>query len=563
MKFMKRTDSLNVLMLGVFAGCAGNSFPASSGAFPAVSGPERRAAPNVLFIIADDLNDSIQGMGGHPQTLTPNITRFMQSAVWFSNAQCNAPLCGPSRASLLTGLYPHTLGYYGWGQNPAGQKNHKETFQRPVIKDCTTFIQEFAQNGYTVFGTGKITHEYHRDAWLFDNADGKRRYAFSPVTQGPGASDGLVMSNGLLRGVKAPEYTPAPLAKEGRYFGPLSRVPDVPPNPKTGAPGYRGWMEWGQPFRYESETDRDLMADEKSARFAVDVLKQKHEQPFLLAVGFCRPHEPLVCPQKYFDLFKDVQIELPPYLENDLADCAKALYGNSVGEKIFEALKESGPGMWQEWMRAYLACVAFMDDQFGQIIRTLDSSPYATNTIVIFTGDNGFHMGEKNMINKMTLWNESTRVPFLIRVPGMQTGGQNCFRPVSLIDIYPTLTDYCGMPVPKQGLDGHSLRPFIKNPQSGHWTGPDVALTVWMGPPTAAQRADCSVPANKELQNFSAVSDRYRYIRAYTGEEEFYDHSADPNEWHNLAGNPEYKTVLEEMKFRMDQLLSSGTQKTQ
>ena len=514
--------------------------------------------PNVLFVICDDLNDSIEGMGGHPQAKTPNLDRFMKSAVRFDNAHANVPICGPSRASLFSGIYPHSSGYYGWAQNPAGggyRKNPKMTFERPVLKECTTFVQNFAQNGYTVFGTGKITHEYHRDAWLFDNVDGKRNWGFSPVTQGPGPSDGRVAPNGLLRGAKTTNFMPKQLETIGAYYGPLSDVPDIPPNPKTGAPGYKGWIEWGKPFRYVNEEDRDLMADEKSANYAIDVLKQKHDKPFFLAVGFCRPHTPLIAPKKYFDLFKDVEIQLPPYKENDLDDCIEILWKNSVPKKYFDAVHSAGIETWKEWIRAYLACTAFVDGQFGRVLAALDASYYADDTIVIFTSDHGMHLGEKNMLAKMTLWAESTRIPLLVRVPGIKTGGLTCPRPVALIDLYPTLADYCNLPKPPQGLEGFSLRPLVENP-GGSWDGPDSALVAWMGAPTREQREHPYIPAASSDQQFAVVSGQWRYIRAANGQEELYDLSVDPNEWTNLATNPEKESVLKKMRAELSAKLT-------
>jgi arylsulfatase A-like enzyme len=525
-------------------------------AFSAMAAPP----PNVLFVICDDLNDSIEGMGGHPQARTPNIDRFMQSAVRFDSAHANVPICGPSRASLWSGLYPHTSGYYGWAQNPAGggdRKNPKMTFERPVLNECTTLIQNFARNGYTVFGTGKITHEYHRDAGLFDNIDGTRNWAFSPVTQGPGPSTGETMANGLLKSARTTNFMPKELANIGAYFGPLSDVPDIPADPKKGTPGYKGWMDWGAPFRYASEEDRDLMADEKSANYAIEVLKKNHDKPFFLAVGFCRPHTPLVAPKKYFDLFKDVEIQLPPYKEKDLNDCAEILWQNSVPKKYFDAVRSAGIETWKEWIRAYLACTAFVDDQFGRVFQALENSPYAGNTIVIFTSDHGMHLGEKDMLAKMTLWAESTRVPLLVRTPGMQTGGAICSRPVSLIDLYPTLADCCDLPKPSQALDGTSLRPLLADP-GGSWDGPDAALVAWMGAPTQEQREHPYMKADAGNQHFALVSDHWRYIRASNGEEELYDLSADPNEWTNLASNPEMKAILERMRGLLKQRLGSG-----
>jgi arylsulfatase A-like enzyme len=300
---------------------------------------------------------------------------------------------------------------------------------------------------------------------------------------------------------------------------------------------------------------------EWAANYAVEVLKQKHDKPFFLAVGFCRPHTPLIAPKKYFDLFADVEIELPPYLENDLKDCVEVLWKNSVPAKYFEAVSASGLETWKGWILAYLACTAFVDDQFGKIMTALNESPYADNTIIIFTSDNGMHLGEKDMLSKMTLWAESTRVPLIVRVPGMKSAGQACDHPVSLIDLYPTLVDYCGLPQPIQGLDGISLRPLIENPVDGQWSGPEAALVAWMGPPTNEQREQPYVKAEASGQSFALVTDRYRYIRAYNGEEEVYDHSKDPNEWHNQALNPEYREILGEMRKRMERMLSRTARK--
>lgn len=519
--------------------------------------------PNVLFVISDDLD--LRGAFG-AQSHTPNLDRLRKESVDFSNAHCAVPLCGPSRACLLTGLNASTTGWYGWGQNPSGMKGWKEWNARPVIRDCTVLPQHFAKNGYAVFGTGKIGHGRDQDDWMFTNADGKIQWGVRPVSQGPWPSDGIDQEmlrrtgREWLHSADAPESMPQSMREVRRWFSPLSHVPDIPPDPKTGAAGYKGWADWGKPFRYVSGDDRDLMTDEKSARYAVDVIRQPHERPFLLMVGFCKPHEPLVAPQKYFDLFKDVKIELPPHRADDLDDCAKPFRAGTQGMKVFRAVQAGGEGFWQEYIRAYLACAAFMDDQLGLILDELKKSPHAEDTIIVFIGDNGYHLGEKNTIDKMTPWNESTRVPLIIHVPGTKTGGQTCARPVSLIDLYPTLIDLCGLPVnphEKGGspLDGYSLVPFLKNPLSGKWNGPDVALTAWMGAPTKEQRADCMLPAALKDQHFTVCSDRHRYILANTGEEELYDHQTDPNEWTNLAADPKLAEIKAGLRSRLEKLI--------
>ena len=523
---------------------------------------DKNTHPNVLFVVFDDLNDLSDvavSAGGHPQHKTPNLDRFIKSAVRFNNAHCAVPVCGPSRAAFLSGLSPVTTGYYGWGQSPRGGgdiDDPKATFERPVLKDSTCLPQQFAQHGYTVFGTGKISHDAHRDAWMFDNADGRRNWGFAPVSQGPNASDGNKGSNGRLRGTPTTNFMPRELESIHTFYGPLSNVPDIPADPKKGTPGYKGWVDFGLPFRYVNEEDRDLMTDEKSAIYAVDVLKQKHEKPFFLAVGFCKPHEPLVAPKKYFDLFKDVEIELPPHKEHDLDDCIKALWENSVPHKDFLAVRAAGIPTWKEWIRAYLACAAYADDQFGRIMSALEASPYADNTIIIVIGDNGMHLGQKDMLSKMTLWKESTRVPLIMRLPKMTTGGRVCNQPVSLIDLYPTLDQACGLPSPKQTLDGFSLLPLIEDPSKGHWAGPDAALIGWMGKASGEQRKSPYMKADAQNQNFAIVTNHCRYIRAYTAEEELYDHTTDPNEWTNLAAKPEFQTLLGEMRSRLEKQLA-------
>lgn len=529
------------------------------------AGPSAKK-PNVLFIIADDLN--LRGVFG-PQARTPNIDRLRKESVDFSNANCAVPLCGPSRACLLTGLNASTTGWYGWGQNPSAMKGWGEWSERPVIRDCTVLPRHFAKNGYEVFGTGKVGHGRDKDDWMFTNADGVVHWGVKPVSQGPWPSDGIdqamLKRNGQewLRSAHVPEYMPKPMQEVGRWFAPLSHVPDIPPDPQEGTSGYKGWVDWGKPFRYVNDGDRDLMTDEKSAGYAVEVLGQKHDRPFMMMVGFCKPHEPLVAPQKYFDLFRDVKIELPSYRADDLDDCAKPLRAGSQGMQVFRAVRASGEGFWQEYIRAYLACTAFMDDQVGRVLDALAASPYAKDTIVVFIGDNGYHLGEKSTIDKMTLWKESTRVPLMIHVPGMKAGDETCSHPVGLVDLYPTLIDLCGLPSnphSKNGLplDGHSLLPFLENPANGKWNGPDVALTAWMGKPLPEQRKDCMIQAAVKDQHFAVSSERYRYILASDGEEELYDHESDPNEWTNRASDPELARVKAGLRATLEKLLSNS-----
>lgn len=498
-----------------------------------------RSRPNVLFIICDDLNDSVDGMGGHPQARTPSIHRLMSRGVQFTNAHNNQPWCAPSRASLWSGIYPFKSHYHGsgnWRQNP-------------VLGQSVTLIEHMRKSGYAVYGTGKLFHNGQEPKDLYSE------YGHDPEF-GPWPWDGKERRehptlNCLF---ETAYYKNLPLLHETppmQTWGPLSDVPEFKPDPAKGIPGYRGWRQYNAPFRYVNEEDRDLIADELCAKWAADVLSRKHDTPFFLGVGFSRPHIPLYAPKKYFDMFPAESIQLPPYLSNDTDDCARALLlADAKGLEKFRLLHAAGGEMmWKRWIQAYLACVSFADDQVGKVLNALERSPYARDTVVILTSDHGFHMGEKDYIFKNSLWEESTRVPLVIDTPGMSGGGARCDQPVSLIDMYPTIADLCGLPAePNAGgngyrLDGFTLRPFLENPRNGSWNGPAFALTE-LG---AGQKA-----------HFSIRGRQWRYTLCANGEEELYDHATDPNEWTNLASDAKFGKVKAELKRELLQMTAQS-----
>jgi arylsulfatase A-like enzyme len=266
-----------------------------------IGSPNSDRQPNVLFIMCDDLNDTIAGMGGHPQARTPNINRLMDQGVQFTNAHCTAPLCISSRASTWTGLYPHNLGLYG---------NDRGWSRNPVFQQSVTLFENFIQNGYDVFGTGKVFHGSNVPIFSSIGAKG----IGIDTNYGPYAYNGKEKC-----GHSSVRRSYGSWHNEG--FAPLSDVPEFGPRPEAGIPGYRGWVHRDDtPFQYVSESDRDLLPDEESARFAVDCLRSHHDNPFFLATGFVKPHRPLYAPRKYFDMFPLNTIQLPPYLENDLVD---------------------------------------------------------------------------------------------------------------------------------------------------------------------------------------------------------------------------------------------------
>jgi arylsulfatase A-like enzyme len=402
----------------------------------------------------------------------------------------------------------------------------------------------FRNNGYNVYGTGKLLH---RGA----EGDFYTEYGIGP-DYGPWPWYGKGRPGNTPHPAQFEtwkEHLPIEMHRDLNY-GPLSNVPDWKEGAVKGIPGAKGWYyENGKPFKYVDSRNRDKTPDEISADWAVEILNKKHDRPFYLGVGFIRPHTPLYAPKKYFDMFPLEYIQLPPYMKDDLNDCASVLRERwQWGYKKYDALiKAGGEKAWKEWVQAYLACVAFIDDQIGKVMEALNASPYRENTIVVLTGDNGYHVGEKNCIQKWHLWDESTRVPLFIHVPDSQGNGQTCNHAVSLIDMYPTLLDLCGLPKePNNGhsntpLDGHSLRSLLKNPQRKEWNGPAVAL---MG-----------IRDRKENPHFSVRSNRYRYTLCGNDEEELYDHKDDPNEWSNLAGKPEHAETKKQLREELMTIL--------
>jgi arylsulfatase A-like enzyme len=319
---------------------------------------------------------------------------------------------------------------------------------------------------------------------------------------------------------------------------------------------YGDEYEWtlfhsGEQWQYREGHNRDLMPDELCAQDAVRFLKEKHAKPFILTVGFSRPHSPWYAPQEFFDMFPLESLELTPLLKGDADDVSKILsvqqdiaqpWGWAKYKKI---INNGGDQQLLKWTQAYLACVAFVDHQVGKVLGTLETSDYAENTIVIFTGDHGYHMGEKDYLFKYSPWEESVRVPLIIAGPNVAEGAVNR-TPVSLVDLYPTCIDFAAIE-PAHVLDGHSLRGLLNDPLAGIWDGPDFSLSAC----ASKVQVGKNEPANAVDQHFSIRTERYRYIHCRNGEEELYDHLQDPNEWKNQAKNPEYTAEMRAMRVRL------------
>ena len=367
-----------------------------------LSSPQSRGQgrPNVLLIAVDDLNDWVGCMGGHPQVQTPNIDRLAQRGVLFSNAHCQSPVCNPSRASLMTGLYPETTVIY-FLTPPVRQS--------PVVDEDALMPRRFEREGYEVAAAGKLFHG-RDDARYFKNFAGK--------------------------------------------FGGFGPFPDQKLSP---FPGGKVW-DWGTfPERDEQ------MSDYKIASWTGEQLERAFDQPFFLGVGFMTPHVPQFAPKKWMDLYPLETLQLPEVIENDLADVPRYGIDLTRLEHVAptqEWVLENN--QWKPLVQTYLACVSFMDAQVGRVLDALDNSPYADNTIVVLFSDHGFHLGEKERWAKRSIWQDGGGAPLIIAGPGI-TEGAVCDKPVQLLDIYPTLLDLTGMQAnPKH--EGHSLKPLLKNP---------------------------------------------------------------------------------------------------
>jgi arylsulfatase A-like enzyme len=434
---------------------------------------------NVLFIAVDDLNDWVGCFGGHPQAITPNMDRLaQQQAMVMNKAYAPSTVCGPSRSALLSGKRVASIGIYGNVQNIKFA---------PKTKDVATLPQYFSQHGYHTLSTGKIFHKHPTETGM---------------DEGQWAYDEFA--------------TPS----EGGKGGILWRK----------SPPAEGGDEKGEEFRWGAvkapvEKTKDYLA----CKWAADQVQRDFEgKPFFLALGLSKPHLPWEVPQQFFDLYPLDQLKPVEIVRDDLKDIV-----NKKGAAIFrtdsrfEAADKAN--MHLEAQRAYLANISYVDYCLGVIFDALAKSKYADNTIIMLWGDHGWHLSEKMKYGKTDLWEESCRVPLLVRVPGVTKPGSKCEGVVNLLDMYPTLVELCGLP-PNAENEGRSFAPLLRNP-SMEWAVP--TLTTY------------------QYKNHSLTDGRYRYTwygGKADGAEELYDHSVDPLEHENLAANPASQEIIARFK---------------
>jgi|TARA_B110000914_G_scaffold107760_1_gene94464 arylsulfatase A-like enzyme len=440
---------------------------------------EAAPRPNVLFIAVDDLNDWVGCLGGHPQAKTPNIDALARRGILFKQAYCAAPLCSPSRTAIMTGLAPSNTGIYG---------NLNWFRDLPQYKDWVTLPQYFRQHGYLAWGGGKLYHQAHgkfSDAGAWDHVYSTRTGAVSPPKR-----------DRYKHGLR-PKFESNPI---------LARL-----------------IDWG-PTDYPIEANPDW----KTADGASEFLQRDHDKPFFLGCGIYLPHLPWYAPKKFFDLHPLDKIQLPPHKSDDFEDIPEG--GRRMAAKAGGIIRQSGK--WKEAVQACLAADSFADACVGHVLDAMEKSPHRDNTIIVLWGDHGYDVGEKKFA-KSALWEQTTRTPLIIHVPEKLGGNPKakiCKRPVSLLDLYPTLIELCNLPKnPK--IDGRSIAPLVRNPQAA-WPYPAVITHSphWHGP------------------NHAVRSERFHYIHYNKGGEELYDMAKDPHQWHNLANDPRQAATKTQLK---------------
>ncbi len=437
--------------------------------------------PNILFIAIDDQNDWIGHLGGHPLVKTPHLDRLAARGTTFLNAHCQSPLCNPSRTSLLLGLRPTTTGIYGLAPAPRTV---------PELRNRVSLPQHFAAQGYLTAATGKIYH------------------------------------GGTSAGARGKANDQVPDAPEFEVTAPLGGVGSRPPQKLIGPTpmGNNPLMDWGV---WPRDNDDTTKGDYQVATWTAQQIKAAPKgRPFFIAAGFFLPHVPCYATRKWFDLYPDDDSVLPEILATDRDDTPRFSWYLHwhLPEPRLHWLQENN--QWRNLVRSYLASTSFVDAQVGRLLAALEESGHAENTLIVVWSDHGWHLGEKGITGKNSLWDEGTRVPLIFAGPGVKPG-QRCTQPAELLDIYPTLVELARTPA-RDGLEGISLVPQLRD---------------------AATRRGRPAITSHNQGNHGIRSERWRYIRYADGSEELYDMQADPTAWRNLAAQPQYAGILAEHRL--------------
>jgi uncharacterized sulfatase len=453
------------------------------------------ARPNVLLIVTDDMNTRL-GCYGDKLVKTPNLDRFAARGVRFDRAYCQFPLCNPSRVSFLTGLRPDTTGIYDLATN-----------FRSTRPKAVTLPQLFKNNGHFSARVGKIYHYGvprqigsggmdDSDSWdLAINPRGRdkdQEHDIHVLTRGTGTTLGFSMS----------------------------------------------WLDMDGTDEEQTDGQATTETIQLLERFA------NEKRPFFIGVGFFRPHTPFVATKKWFQLYPKNAIAPVGDPADDLKDIPEA--ARTIRPPNY-GLSESD---LQDCMRAYYASISFVDGQVGQLLDALDRLDLTKNTLVVFVSDHGYMLGEHGQWQKQLLFEESNRVPLIFAGPGV-SGRGTVQGPVELLDIYPTLVELCGLPQPRQKLEGRSLVPLLNDPNM-KWSRPAYSQV---------QRGTDQTPAGPRFMGRSIRTNRWRFTEWDNGRRglELYDHASDPQELKNLANDPAHSKVVAELKALLTKRNANGT----
>lgn len=441
---------------------------------------------NVLLIVSDDLTNNALGCYGSPLGRSPHIDRLAARGVRFDRAYCQFPLCNPSRASFMTGLRPdHTRVY------------ENATHFRKNIPDVQTLPQTFRKAGYFVARVGKIYHY---------------------------GVPGQIGTNGLDDDASWDKV----INPRGRDKDDEDRDLIFTLNPKaSGSARYGGTLSW-----YASDGSDEEQTDGKIATEIIQLMTANKDRPFFLACGFFRPHTPFVAPKKYFALFPPEKFTLP-MVPPDLRQIHPAPAFASA-QKVQDTMTDA---QRREALQAYYAATSFMDAQVGRVLDALQRLDLASRTIVVFLSDHGYHLGEHGLWQKMSLFENSARVPLIISDPRVKGNGKSCARTVELTDLHATLADLAGLPAPK--TDGRSLRLLLNDPEVP-WDRPAL---------TQVQRG----VKDKAFMGYSLRTERYRYTEWDDGRRgvQLLDYEKDPHEHKNFAADPAYQNILQQLRERL------------
>lgn len=512
--------------------------------FPGFGTPAER--PNVLFIAIDDLRPEL-GCYGEKLVKTPNLDRLAREGLRFTHAYCQEAICGPSRTSIMTGLRPNSSGVID-----------NNTYFRDTIPDVITLPQHFIRNGYETLYIGKIYHANMRD----EGKSWNRKPVIPRFDQPRPFGDYQLPENKRIVEQRRKEV------KE-----------------KYGA-GQFGALACGPAYECADVSDEGY-ADGRSAAAAVATLRKlkgpsNSEKPFFMGLGFHKPHLPFVAPKRYWDIYDPEKIQLAdnPFAPKNAPSMGRH---SSFELRVRHGIPKSGDipdDMARTLIHAYLACASYVDAQIGKVMKELDRLGLRDNTIIIVWGDHGWHLGEHGIWGKATNYEIATRVPLIVSSPGMKARGKSSDALVELLDMYPTLCDLAGLPVPHH-VEGRSFAPLLNNPDRD-WKEavfsqfPCPALREWAALPLSDEmrqtffgplitqvesRLKAENPGGwardtyeNHLMGYTVRTDRHRLVcwvddrdREHAIATELYDHDIDPDENENIAGKPENEKLLKKL----------------